>query len=227
MTMQLTTIPLKKMLAVAVMGAVLAGCKSTNPYTGEEETSKSAKYGIGGALAGAAVGAIADGGEGAWKGALVGAAAGTGYGYYADKQEARLKSELAGTGVQVNRDPRDDTLTLIMPGHVTFETSKSDIKASFYPVLGSVAKIFQEFDENLIEIIGYTDSSGSDSINYPLSQSRADSVLQYLKGQGISATRMTAVGKGPQNPIGDNKTKEGKALNRRVEINLRPVPQQP
>ena len=215
---------LKKVIAVAVIGVALAGCKTTNPYTGQEEASKSTKYGLGGALAGAAIGALADGGEGAWKGALIGGAAGAGYGHYTDQQETKLRAQLQGTGVQVKRVGND--LTLIMPGSITFETNRSDIKSSFYQVLGSVAKVFKEYDQNIIEVIGYTDSSGSDSINYPLSQERADSVANYLIAQGVSGTRITPVGKGPQNPIGDNKTKAGKAMNRRVEINLLPAPRQ-
>ena len=78
----------------------------------------------------------------------------------------------------------------------------------------------------LFKCLGYTDSSGPDSINYPLSQDRADSVANYLIAQGVSGTRITPIGKGPKNPIADNKTKEGKAMNRRVEINLLAAPQQ-
>ena len=143
---------LKKVIAVAVMGVALAGCQTTNPYTGQEEASKTTKYGLGGVLAGAAIGALADGGEGAWKGALIGGAAGASYGHYTDQQEAKLRSQLQGTGVQVKRVGND--LTLIMPGSITFETSRSDIKSSFYHVLGSVAKVFKEYDQNIIQVPG-------------------------------------------------------------------------
>ena len=214
---------LKKICAVVLMGIVLAGCQTTNPYTGEQEVNKSTKYGIGGALAGAAIGALADGGRGALTGAAIGGAAGAGYGYYTDQQEARLRAELQGTGVQVYR--QGDNLHLVMPSNITFDSSRSDIKSSFYPVLGSVAKVFKEYDKNLIEVVGYTDSSGGDKINLPLSQARADSVANYIKYQGVSATRVTSIGRSSLNPIGDNNTKQGRAMNRRVEINLRPKPQ--
>lgn len=215
---------LKKFCAVLAMGVVLAGCQTTNPYTGEQQSSKSTKYGIGGALAGAAIGAIADGGSGALKGAAIGGLAGAGYGHYADQQEAQLRAELQGTGVQVYR--RGDNLHLIMPADITFASSSYDIKASFYPVLGSVSKVFKEFDKNLIEVEGYADSSGNLANNITLSQNRADSVARYLEGQGVSGTRITAIGRGIDNPIADNSTREGRAKNRRVEINLRPIPQQ-
>ena len=214
---------LKKICAVALMGLVLAGCQTTNPYTGEEQASKSTKYGIGGALAGAAIGAITDGGRGALTGAAIGGAAGLGYGHYTDQQEAKLRAELRGTGVQVYR--RGDDLHLIMPSNITFDTNRSDIKSSFYPVLGSVSKVFGEYDRNLVEVVGFTDSTGGDKINLPLSQARADSVANYIKHQGVSPTRVTAYGRGSQNPFGDNKTAEGRSQNRRVEINLRPAPQ--
>ena len=213
----------KRVCTVILIGVVLAGCQTTNPYTGEEQASKSTKYGIGGALAGAAIGAIADGGRGALTGAAIGGAAGLGYGHYTDQQEAKLRAELQGTGVQVYR--RGDDLHLVMPSNITFDTSRSDIKGSFYPVLGSVSKVFREFDKNLIEVVGYTDSTGGDEINVPLSQARADSVANYIQHQGVSQTRVTSIGRGAQNPLGDNKTAEGRAQNRRVEINLRPVPQ--
>lgn len=216
---------LRKFFAVTtlLMSALLAGCQTTNPYTGEQQASKSTKYGLGGVLAGAAIGAIADGGDGALKGALIGGAAGAGYGHYLDRQEMALRAELQGTGVQVYR--QGDELKLIMPSNITFDSGRSDIKSAFYPVLGSVAKVFREYDRNLIEVVGYTDSTGGDKINLPLSRARADSVANYIAFQGVSGSRITAYGRGSLDPIASNDTATGRAQNRRVEINLRPVPQ--
>ncbi|WP_201772642.1 OmpA family protein [Endozoicomonas numazuensis] len=216
-------IQIKRMSLVVAAAAIVAGCQTTNPYTGEQEVNKTTKYGGIGAVTGAVIGGLVDGGEGALKGAAIGGAAGAGYGYYTDKQEAALRQQLQGTGVQVYR--QGDNLQLIMPSNITFDSSKSDIKSSFYSVLGSVGKVFKEYDKNLIEVVGYTDSSGGDKINLPLSQERAKSVADYLIHQGVSGTRITYFGAGASNPIGDNKTKEGRAMNRRVEINLRPAPQ--
>ena len=213
-------------LAVATIfsGALLAGCQTTNPYTGQQETSKSTTYGLGGVLAGAAIGALANGKNGAIAGAVIGGAAGAGYGNYLDRQEAALRAQLQNTGVQVYRD--GDQLKLIMPSNITFASNSSDINSAFYPVLGSVAKVFKEFNRNLIQVVGYTDSTGGPDINLPLSQARADSVANYLIFQGISSTRITAFGRGAQDPIASNSTPEGRAMNRRVEINLLPIPQQ-
>ena len=215
----------RKALPCLLAAAFVSGCQTTDPYTGEQKTQNTAKYGGIGALAGAVIGGIADGKDGALKGAAIGGAAGAGYGYYTDRQEAVLRQELQGTGVQVQR--QGDNLKLIMPSSITFDSSQSAVKASFYPVLGSVAKVMKEFDKNLIEIRGYTDSTGGPSINNPLSQARAESVARYLVGQGVSATRMSIYGMGASNPLGDNATKAGRALNRRVEIDLKPRPVQP
>ena len=69
-----------------------------------------------------------------------------------------------------------------------------------------------------MEIRGYTDNTGKKTANMKLSQSRAESVKAWLVKKGIAADRITARGYGPDNPIADNKTKEGRAQNRRIEF---------
>ena len=213
---------IKKAALILAVSAVITGCQTTNPYTGTQEVNKTSIYAGIGAVSGAIIGGIADGGSGALKGAALGGAAGGGYGYYVDKQESLLRAELANTGVKVSRT--GDNLQLIMPSNITFDSGQSGIKSSFYPVLGSVAKVFKEFDKNLIEVVGHTDSTGGDKINFPLSQERANSVAQYLAHQGVSTTRLKALGQGSFSPIADNKSAEGRAANRRVEINILPAP---
>mgnify|MGYP003633591526 CR=1 FL=1 len=212
------------MIAASLSTLLLAGC-TTNPYTGERETGKSAIYGLGGAAAGAIIGAATSGsddrGKGALIGATVGGAAGAGYGFYADKQEARLRQELQGSGVQVVRN--GDNLQLVMPGNITFASGSSDISSSFYTTLNSLVKVFQEFDKNGVEIVGHTDSTGSNDLNMRLSRDRAQSVASYLVNQGISGARISATGAGPSQPIASNSSEQGRAQNRRVEINLRPM----
>ncbi|MGY0217045.1 OmpA family protein [Endozoicomonadaceae bacterium StTr2] len=204
--------------------AVLTGCQTTNPYTGEQETGKSVKYGAAGAVGGAIIGALADGKEGAWKGALLGGAAGAGYGYYVDKQEAVLRQELQGTGVQVAR--YGDELKLIMPADITFRLGSAAIEARFYPVLNSVGKVLKEFDDNLVRVVGYSDRyGGTPQRNLELSQQRAQSVASYLHSQGVSSTRITAFGQGASNPIVPDDGSKPLPANRRVEVDLLPPPQ--
>ena len=215
---------IKALVAVSACVAVLAGC-TNNPYTGERQAGKAGVYGGGGAAAGALIGAAtsssSDRGKGALIGAVVGGAAGAGYGAYVDRQEQRLRQELTGSGVQVVRN--GDNLQLIMPGNITFASSSSDVSSSFYPTLNSLVKVFKEFDKNGIDIVGHTDSTGSLELNMRLSQDRATSVASYLTGQGVSGARISSRGVGPSQPIATNDTTAGRAQNRRVEINLRPL----
>lgn len=209
--------------ATAVM-AVLVGC-TTNPYTGESQAGKAGIYGGIGAATGAVIGAATsskkDRAKGALIGAAVGGAAGGGYGYYVDTQEAKLRQTLQGTGVQVQRN--GDDLKLIMPGNITFASNSADISSSFYPTLNSLVLVFKEFDKNGVNIVGHTDSTGSQALNQSLSQRRAQSVADYLSGNGVPAQRISAYGAGSSQPIASNASDAGRAQNRRVEINLRPL----
>jgi outer membrane protein OmpA-like peptidoglycan-associated protein len=217
---------LKHLLITLPLVGILAACQTTNPYTGEQQTSKATQGALIGAAAGAAVGAISgddnrERRKRAAIGAGLGALAGGAVGYYMDQQEARLREELAGTGVSVTR--QGDQIILNMAGNVTFATNQADIRASFYPVLDSVAEVLYEYDKTLVEIVGHTDSTGNDAINKPLSQRRADSVAAYLKSRNISTVRLSAYGVGSDYPVATNATPEGRALNRRVEIALLPL----
>jgi outer membrane protein OmpA-like peptidoglycan-associated protein len=214
------------LFASAAIAALLSGCETLDPYTGESETSKATK----GALIGAAAGAVAGlmSGDDAVErrqraliGAGVGALAGGAVGHYMDRQEAKLRAELQGTGVSVTRD--GDNITLNMPGNVTFDTDSAALRPQFFSVLNSVGKVLTEFDQTVVEVAGHTDSTGSDSHNMNLSQRRANTVGEYLYTQGILDQRIITIGMGEHHPIADNSTPEGRQLNRRVEITLVPV----
>lgn len=207
----------------------LAGCATNNngQQGGDQGMSKTATYGGMGALAGAAAGALLNKdnrGKGALIGAAVGGAAGAGYGYYVDKQEAELRQQMAGTGVEVQR--QGDQLTLVMPGNITFATNSADISSSFYPSLSNLANSIRQYNQSNIEVLGYTDNTGSYQNNVSLSQRRAQSVVNYLISQGVDPSRASARGLGPENPIASNATESGRAQNRRVEIKLTPTQQQ-
>lgn len=227
----------RTMVIATTAAAILAGCATNdaNPYDrqasnqqGQQQgVSNTAKYGGIGALAGAVAGAaIGHGNRG--KGALIGAAvvgsAAAGYGYYADKQEAELRKSMQGTGVQVQRE--GDQIKLIMPGNITFGTDSAAIASNFYAPLNNLANSFKQFNQNTIEIVGYTDSTGSREHNMDLSQQRAQSVATYLSSQGIDPSRLSSRGMGPDQPIADNASADGRAQNRRVEVNLQPIPGQ-
>lgn len=214
----------RNLIAATALMAMLAGC-TTNPYTGESQAGKAGVYGGIGAATGAVIGAATsskkDRAKGALIGAAVGGAAGGGYGYYVDTQEAKLRQTLQGTGVQVQRN--GDDLKLIMPGNITFASNSADISSSFYPTLNSLVLVFKEFNKNGVNIVGHTDSTGSQELNQSLSQRRAQSVANYLTANGVPGQRISAYGAGPSQPIASNATDAGRAQNRRVEINLRPL----
>jgi outer membrane protein OmpA-like peptidoglycan-associated protein len=210
-----------------VLGTVaLAGCETLNPYTQESEMSNATKGAIIGAVAGAAVG-LASGDDAlerrqhALIGAGVGALAGGSIGYYMDRQEAKLRAELEGTGVSVTRI--GDNITLNMPGNVTFATNSSDLRPAFFDVLNSVSKVLTEFDQTIVEVAGYTDSSGSESYNQALSERRANSVASFLQSQKINDQRLLTIGMGETMAVADNSTASGRQTNRRVEITMVPV----
>jgi outer membrane protein OmpA-like peptidoglycan-associated protein len=138
-----------------------------------------------------------------------------------DKQEAKLREQMAGTGVEVVR--QGDNITLDMPGNVTFAFDSANLNSNFYPVLDKVAETLKEYDKSVIEVAGHTDSTGSDSYNQALSERRANSVADYLSNKGLERTRMVTVGAGEAHPVASNDTEEGRAQNRRVELTIVPV----
>ncbi|WP_084497923.1 OmpA family protein [Spongiibacter marinus] len=215
-----------RLVACITVALFVTAC-SIDPYTGEEKASNTAKgagWGaLGGAVLGAAVSSKKDRKKGALIGAAAGAAAGGGYGYYMDRQEAKLRARLEGTGVGVQRV--GDTIKLIMPGNITFDTGSSVIMGGFTSVLDSVALVAKEFDKTLMQVNGYTDSTGSFQTNQTLSEQRAGSVARYFMNQGVASSRIRATGYGPRDPIADNSTASGRAQNRRVEIELLPMQQ--
>lgn len=217
---------LRSGVLVAALTAFMSGCMTTNAYTGEKQVSKTTKGAGIGALAGAAVGALTgdnskERGERALIGAGVGALAGGAAGQYMDRQEAKLRAQLEGTGVSVTRS--GENIVLNMPGNITFATGSSDLNAQFFGVLDSVALVLKEYDKTIIDVAGHTDSVGSDQVNQTLSERRAGTVGQYLRGKGVQDQRIATVGYGKSHPVASNDTPDGRQQNRRVELTLTPI----
>ncbi len=217
---------MKKIAIMGISATFLAACTTTNPYTGEQQMSKTA----GGALIGAGVGAVAGLAVGkdargrrnaALIGAGIGALTGGAIGNYMDRQEAELRRQLQGTGISVTRN--GDNIILNMPSNVTFDVDQAAVSSNFYPTLNSVGLVLKKFDKTLVDINGHTDSTGSLAHNQQLSEQRAISVETYLIGQGIDPRRMSAIGYGPNQPIADNASEQGRAANRRVEVLISPL----
>ena len=101
---------------------------------------------------------------------------------------------------------------------ITFETGKAALKPESLVEISRMAKLMLEYPELEFEVQGHCDNTGSDKVNDPLSQKRAEAIVAALADLGISESRLTPVGKGSHEPIASNKTDEGRAKNRRVEF---------
>ncbi|MEP7316118.1 MAG: OmpA family protein [Sphingomicrobium sp.] len=212
----------RAILAAAVL--MTATACTTDPYTGQRKISNAAVGAsvglLGGYLLGDIVGGRSDRTE-KIAGAGIGAIAGGAVGYYMDRQEAELRRQTAGTGVEVMR--QGDDLVLRMPSNVTFDTNDTAIKPQFNAVLDDVARTLTNYNQSYIDVLGHTDTTGSDAYNLDLSERRAQSVAGYLSSHGVASARMATRGYGESAPLyNPDDTEAKKAANRRVEIKVVP-----
>ena len=137
-----------------------------------------------------------------------------------ESQKQAMEQATQGTGVEVTRTA-DNQLKLNIPSDISFDKNSATLKPELRDVLAAFAHGLTNNPGLLVRVVGHTDSTGSDAINNPLSQQRADTVRNYLEDRGVPASRIEAVGRGSREPIASNNTTEGQARNRRVEIFLR------
>ena len=217
--------PLRTATAIALAGALLtsAAC-TTDPYTGQRTVNRTAVGILGGAIGGYLLGDLVGGHSDRTEkvlGAGIGAIAGGAVGAYMDRQEAELRRQTAGTGVDVIR--QGDDLILRMPSGITFPVDSYTIQPQFENTLNSVASTLSTYNQTYVDVLGHTDSTGSDAYNQTLSVNRAQSVANYLESRGVARARMGVRGYGETQPIATNDTEAGRAQNRRVEIKVVPV----
>ena len=208
--------------AVSLLG--VTACV-TDPNTGERHVSRTAIGGVGGAGLGYLLGGLIGGKTARIVGAGIGGVAGGVVGYQLDQQIKELDEATAGSGVDVSETP-DGTGILVNLPDVTFAVDSTTISPSFRAALDEVAASLQKYPNSLIDVMGHTDSTGSDSYNLDLSRRRAESVANYLVSRGTARARIATVGYGEQYPVADNTTEQGRALNRRVEIRITPISQE-
>jgi outer membrane protein OmpA-like peptidoglycan-associated protein len=174
-----------------------------------------------GTVAGAAAGAAIGGHEHAAGGALIGAAAGalTGglIGNYLDRQAEELK-QIEGASVE----RKEDHLVVNMQGGILFDTDSASLSPSGVEKVRTLAQTIQKYPRERVIVKGHTDSQGDDRYNQRLSEDRADSVRNLLVAEGVTPSRITAVGLGSNVAVASNSTAEGRQQNRRVEIELHP-----
>ncbi|NUM72247.1 MAG: OmpA family protein, partial [Ignavibacteriaceae bacterium] len=117
-----------------------------------------------------------------------------------------------------NRPDPEDKLYLV---GINFDSGSAEIKSEYTTILSQNAGLLLKHSKVNVLITGYTDDQGTPESNLTLSNKRAENVKNYLIGKGVSASRITTDGKGAANPVGDNKTESGKAMNRRVEFTIK------
>ena len=215
-----------KTIGVSLAALSLLGVTAcvTDPNTGERKISRTAIGGVGGAGLGYLLGGLIGGKTARIVGAGIGGVAGGVVGYQLDQQIRELDEATEGTGVDVTETP-DGTGILVNLPDVTFAVDSTTISPSFRAALDEVAASLQKYPNSLVDVMGHTDSTGSDAYNLDLSRRRAESVANYLTSRGVSRARLETIGYGEQYPRADNTTEQGRALNRRVEIRITPITQ--
>ncbi|NCP14839.1 MAG: OmpA family protein [Sphingomonadales bacterium] len=199
----------------------------TDPNTGERKISRTAiGTGLGGTL-GYLLGGAIGGDTGRIIGAGIGGSAGAVLGKQYDDQIKELRETTIGSGVDVEEVGDQDAILVRLPDGVTFASGSAAINPGFYNTLDSVADTLIRYPNSLIDVYGFTDTTGSDALNQRLSKQRADAVADYLSTRGVARSRMATQGFGEQYDYLRVKTGDNIAepLNRRVEIKIIPVSQ--
>lgn len=216
----------RKVIATALASLSLVSLSAcvTDPNTGEQKVSRTVLGGAGGAAAGYLLGGLIGGKTARILGAGIGGAAGGVVGYGLDQQIKELEEKTEGTGVDVTSD--GESILLNLPNGITFPVDSAIVQPRFRSVLDSIAESLRTYPNSLIDVYGYTDSTGSESYNLQLSEQRAQSVADYLISRGVAASRIASKGFGETNFIASNDTEEGRAANRRVELKIVPITQE-
>lgn len=138
-----------------------------------------------------------------------------------------VNQEQATDSVKAEEETADVSADAVVSGAsialdgVTFEHASATLKSSSSKVLDKAAETLKLKSDLSVGIAGYTDNTGSNSINTKLSQKRADAVKAYLESKGVTASQLTAKGYGAESPVADNETQEGRDQNRRVELHVK------
>ncbi len=195
---------------------LLAGCQSVDPYAYEQEQKRQSAYEPN--LMTRHVLGLKKENANVSRTAPLGGLSEANANHYMAQQTEALQQELGDTGVSVER--KGNEIHLIMPGNITFGSDAHELQPSFLPILDAVARVLMHFDQTLLDITGYTDSRGKEAYNKQLSILRAEAVENYLINYGIAQPRINSEGMGEANPVASNKTEEGRAKNRRVELKI-------
>lgn len=216
-----------KKATLILMSAFLVGsfmsCEATKNANNKQ------KGAVIGATSGAILGAIignnagkgGNGALGAVVGGVVGGTAGVLIGNKMDKQAQKIEEEIPGA--KVERIDDGIVVTFDENSGVYFATSKYDLNDASRKNLDKLANILKEYPDTNVLVVGHTDSTGPMELNMNLSKNRAQAVTNYfVQNKGLNASRFTTNWNGPNSPVADNATPEGRAKNRRVNVGIVP-----
>ena len=208
------------LIALAAVG-IVAGCANNGdgPQIGQRTGAGAAIGTVIGGVLGAVI--AKDDRAGILIGAGLGALTGAAIGNQLDEQQVELAKNLEGTGATVTNT--GEQLLVNLPSSVSFDFDRADLKPEFFDSLAEVATTLNKYPSFLIDVIGHTDSIGSDAYNQSLSERRASSVDNFLTGRGVLRDRIVSYGRGETAPIASNGTDFGRAENRRVELIITPI----
>lgn len=189
---------------------VLAGCATP----GKKTVVGAGAGAAAGALAGAVIGhQSGEKGKGAVIGAVAGGVIGGAIGNHLDKQAKELE-KVAET------KRTEEGIVTTLKSSLLFESGSAELKPAALNNINEVADILKKYPENIIKVVGHADNRGKPEFNQTLSLQRAQSVKQQLVKRGIAGGSLEALGKGSSQPIASNDSEEGRAKNRRVELNI-------
>lgn len=200
----------------------------TDPNTGERKASRTAiGAGVGGTL-GYLLGSVIGGDAARIIGAGIGGSAGAVLGKRYDDQIKELDEQTAGSGVEVEEIGDQDAILVRLPDGVTFASGSAQINPGFYGTLDTVADSLIKYPNSLVDVYGFTDTTGTDALNQRLSEQRAQAVADYVAARGVARSRLATRGFGESYDQLRVKTADGidEPLNRRVEIKIIPISQE-
>ncbi len=222
--MKLLRSSLTFLLALLLLGNTFAQAQTSTVGTDRPKgtMSKTLKGGLigglGGAVAGGVAGRLIGGKKGTAKGAIIGAAVGGAggalIGRRMDKQAAELRRDLEGATVE----RVGEGIKITFASGILFGTNSSSLTSAAAGNIDQLAATLKKYADTNVVVEGHTDASGSNAINQPLSERRAQAVANEITSQGVESGRITSTGYGATMPVADNTSVSGKAANRRVEV---------
>ena len=201
-----------KILSILLCVGMVCACNNMQKGAGIGAAGGAVLGGIIGHIAGnTAIGAAVGGAVGAGAGAIIGEKM--------DKAKAEAEAVKNAQVESVTDANGLDAVKVTFDSGILFATNKAELSTTAKNSLAQFAQVLNNNRDCDIAIIGHTDNTGSDAINQPLSVNRANSVNNYLKSCGVSASQIKSVeGQGSSNPVADNSTAAGRQQNRRVEV---------